>query len=60
MVFDATFNNISAVSWRFVLWVEKTGVPGQNHRPVASYVQTVSLNVLSNTSRHERGPHSHV
>ena len=34
MVFSATFNNISAISWRSVLLVEETGV---NHRPVASH-----------------------
>ena len=27
MVFNATFNNISAISWRSVLLVEETGVP---------------------------------
>ena len=27
MVFNATFNNISAISWRSVLLVEKSGVP---------------------------------
>ena len=37
MVFNATFNNISVISWRSVLLVEETGVPGENHRPVASY-----------------------
>jgi len=42
MVFNATFNNISAISWRLVLSVEETGVPGENHRPVASYWQTSS------------------
>ena len=26
MVFNATLNNISAISWRSVLWVEKTRV----------------------------------
>jgi hypothetical protein len=38
MVFNATFNNISVISWWSVLVVEETGVPGeiQNHRPVAS------------------------
>ena len=35
MVFNATFNNISAISWRSVLFVEETGEPGENHRPVA-------------------------
>ena len=29
----ATFNNISIISWRSVLFVEETGVPGENHRP---------------------------
>jgi hypothetical protein len=28
MVFNATFNNISAISWRSVLLVEETGGPG--------------------------------
>jgi hypothetical protein len=35
MVFNATFNNISVISWRSVLLVEETGVPGEN-RPDAS------------------------
>ena len=37
MVFNVTFNNISVISWRSVLLVEETGVPGENHRPVASH-----------------------
>jgi hypothetical protein len=36
MVFNATFSNISAISWRPVLVVEEAGVPGKNHRPWAS------------------------
>jgi hypothetical protein len=39
MVFNATFNNISVISWRSVLLVEETGVPGENHVPVASHRQ---------------------
>ena len=39
MVFYATFNNISVISWRSVLSVEETGVHGENHRPVASHWQ---------------------
>ena len=31
MEFNATFNNISAISQRSVLLVEETGVPGENH-----------------------------
>jgi hypothetical protein len=34
--FNATFSNISAISWRPVLVVEEAGVPGENHRPWAS------------------------
>ena len=37
MVLDATFNNISVISWRSALLVEETGVPGENHRPAASH-----------------------
>ena len=41
MIVNATFNNISVISWRSVLLVEETGVPGENHRPAISYWQTV-------------------
>ena len=37
MVINATFNNISVLSWRLVLLVEETGGPGVNHRPVTSH-----------------------
>ena len=30
MVFNAIFNNISAILWRSVLLVEETEVPGEN------------------------------
>ena len=36
MVCNATFNNISAISWRSVLLMEETGEPGENHRLVVS------------------------
>jgi hypothetical protein len=29
--FSANFNNISAISWRPVLVVKESGVPGENH-----------------------------
>jgi hypothetical protein len=54
MVLNATFNNISVISWRSVLLVEETGVPGENHR------QTLSHNVVSSTPRHERGSNSQL
>jgi len=31
IVFNATFNNISFISWQLVLLVEETRVPGENH-----------------------------
>ena len=46
MAVNATFNNISVISWRSVLFVEETGVPGKNHRPVASHWRTLSHNVV--------------
>jgi len=37
IVFNATFNNILAISWRSVLLVEETGLPQEKHRPVGSH-----------------------
>jgi hypothetical protein len=37
MVFNATLNNISAISWQLVLLVEETGVPEENQQPAASH-----------------------
>jgi hypothetical protein len=36
MVFNVTFNNISAISWQLVLLVEETRLSGENHRSAAS------------------------
>jgi hypothetical protein len=59
MVFNATFNNISVILWQSVLLVEVTGVPVENHRPVASHRQTLSHDVVSSTS-HEQGSNSQI
>jgi hypothetical protein len=40
MVFNATFNDITFISWQSVLLLEETGVPGEKHRPAASHWQT--------------------
>jgi hypothetical protein len=37
MVFNATFNNISVISWHSVLFMETTGGPGENLQPSASH-----------------------
>jgi hypothetical protein len=55
--FNTTFNNISVI---LPLLVEETGVPGENHRPVASHLQTLSCNVVSSTPRHEWGSNSQL
>jgi len=51
MVFNATFNNISAISWQSALLVKDSGVPGENHRSVVSQWQTLSHNIVSSTPR---------
>ena len=42
MVFNATFSNISVISWLSLLLVEEAGVPGKTHRPIASHWQSLS------------------
>jgi len=44
MVFNATFNNILAISFIG----GGNGVPGENHWPAASHWQTLSHNVVPN------------
>jgi hypothetical protein len=53
MVFNATFNNISVISWRSVLLVEKTGVPGENHQHSTSHIQTFSRKVVISIPRQD-------
>ena len=47
LMFNATFNNISVISWWSVLLVEETGGPRENHRPIGSHWQTLSHNIVS-------------
>jgi hypothetical protein len=49
MVFNASFNNISVISWWSVLLVEETWVPRGNHRLVTSHWQTWSHIVVLST-----------
>ena len=53
MVFNATFNKISAISWHLALLVEETGVHGENHRLTTNHWQTLSDKVALSTSRYE-------
>ena len=41
MVFNTTFNNISVISWKWVLLVEEIRVHRENHQTVASHWQTL-------------------
>jgi hypothetical protein len=52
MVFNDTFNNISAISWRSVFMVRGNRSTRENHQPAASHWQTWSHNVASITPFH--------
>jgi len=43
IVFNATFNNISVISWQSVLLVEETGVPAENHRQFTDKLDHIML-----------------
>ena len=60
MMFNATFNNISVITWWSVYFGGGNKVPGENHRPVVSHWQTSSHNDVSSTPRHERGSNSQL
>ena len=49
IVTNATFNNISIISWRSVLLVEESGVPVESHRPDVGHWQTLSHYIVSST-----------
>ena len=54
MVFNVTFNNIPVISWRSVLLVEETGVPGENHQPIWNKI----LNIILYRSMFEQFMHN--
>jgi hypothetical protein len=60
MVFNDTFNYISAILWQSVLLVEETGVPGENHWLVVSYWQTLLHNVVSSIPHNKQGSNSQL
>jgi hypothetical protein len=51
MMFNATFNNISVISWRSVVLVKETGIPGEKYRPVATHRQTLEHNGVSKSQQ---------
>ena len=52
MVFNATFNNVSVISWRSDLLMGEAGIPGENHGQ--KHWQTLSHNIFPSTPRHQR------
>ena len=50
MVFNATFNNISVISWQSVLLVEKTGVPEKTIE-LSQVIDKLSLQSVSQSVR---------
>ena len=54
MMFNTTFNNIWAISWRSAFFVGETRATRENHRSVTSQWQSLSHNVVSSSPRHER------
>ena len=43
MVFNATFNNISVISWWSALLVDETRVPRENYKPVTDKLHHITL-----------------
>ena len=60
VVFNATFNNISAISWRSILLMEETGVPGKTTALSQDTDRFLSHNVISSTPRHNRDSNSQL
>jgi hypothetical protein len=61
MVFNATFNNISVISWWSVLLVEETRVPGEKTTNLSQVTdKLLSHNVVSSTPCHQPGSNSQI
>jgi hypothetical protein len=51
MVFNATFNNISAISWQSVLFVEETRLPREKTTDLSQVTNKLYHNVVLSTPR---------
>ena len=58
MGLNATFNNISVISWQSVLLVEEIGEPGENHDLLQVTDKLLSHYIVSSSS-HLRGVRTH-
>ena len=54
MVFNATFNNITVISWLSIL----TGVPGETHRPITQVADKIYYIMLSRVHSPKRDSNS--
>jgi hypothetical protein len=52
MLFNATFNNISTISWRSVLLVDEIGIPGENHDLQLDHILLYRVYLLSGIRTH--------
>jgi hypothetical protein len=57
MVFNTTFNNISAISWWSVLLLEETIIPEKTTNLSQVTDKPLLYNVVLSTHRHEQGLH---
>ena len=57
MVFNATFNNISAILWQSVLFLEETGIPWKNLKPLTNLYHIKLYRVHFAMSRILTQPH---
>ena len=55
MVLNATFKNISAISWRSVLLVEKTRVPGEKTNDLPQVTDKTVSHIVTSSTPHLHG-----
>jgi hypothetical protein len=53
MVFNVTFNIISVISWRCILLVEETGVPGENHQLLIGIIEMTEVFTANSSEYHK-------
>ena len=54
MVFNATFNNILAISWWSLLLMEEAGAPGENHQPAETLATLNTQDTRTKTKKDKK------